>query len=392
MNFAFFKRGYAKRKNHDLTPCVALALITAAAATLTAQRAPAAAWNPGPAAAYLDQRMDTWFMRGDKLRTGQGQAICISCHTVIPYAMARPPLRRAMHVANPSPQETRLVDETIRRVQTFGSHQLIFEDETNKLASRGTEAVLYALVLANARANGGRRDLREPIRTSLDHLWETQRADGAWDWLDFSLEPFESADATYQGAAWAALAAGMNARETEGTAGRKKLVTYLRSHYAAQNLYNRAWALLAWARMKDVLTRAERDALVADIGARQRDDGGWSLDSLGPWRWSRTAEPFRSPGERDRSLTSRPDGLATGLMVYALRQAGVPADRPVVKTALAWLRANQQPVRGEDAPPWRAHSMNYDREHGGARGEPWRRFFMSDAATAFSVLALTSDE
>jgi hypothetical protein len=199
----------------------------------------------------------------------------------------------------------------------------------------------------------------------------------------------------------------MDARETEGTAGRRKLVTYLRSHYAAQHLYNRAWALLASAQMKEVLTRAERDALVADISARQRDDGGWSLDGLGPWRWSRTAEPFTSPGERDVSLSSRPDGLATGLMIDALRQAGVPADRPVVAKGLAWLRENQQPlrfardrpldsardrpVRGEDTPPWPAHSMNYDREHGGARGEPWRRFFMSDAATAFASLALSSE-
>jgi len=32
--------------------------------------------------------------------------------------------------------------------------------------------------------------------------------------------------------------------------------------------------------------------------------------------------------------------------------------------------------------------LNYDREHGGQRGQPWKRMFMSDAATAFAVLAL----
>jgi hypothetical protein len=32
--------------------------------------------------------------------------------------------------------------------------------------------------------------------------------------------------------------------------------------------------------------------------------------------------------------------------------------------------------------------LNYDREHGGPKGEPWRRMFMSDLATAFGVLAL----
>ena len=374
------------------TAILALVVVTVAAGTVAAQRPPAPAWKPERAAAYLDQRMDTWFARGDKLRTGDGQTICVSCHTAIPYALARPGLRRTMHVSDPTPQETRLVDETIRRVETFGTHQLIFEDETNRLASRGTEAVLYSLLLANARATNGRKDLDEPIGKALAHLWETQRADGAWDWLDFFLEPFESADATYQGAAWAALAAGMNSRETDRTPGRRNLVAYLRLNYAAQNLYNRTWALLASVQMKELLTRAERDALMADISARQQADGGWSLDGLGSWRWSRTSGPFRSPGERDRSLSSRPDGLATGLIVYALRSAGVPADRPVVKKGVAWLRQNQQSVRADDpdAPPWRAHSMNYDREHGGSRGEPWRRFFMSDAATAFASLALAS--
>ena len=54
------------------------------------------------------------------------------------------------------------------------------------------------------------------------------------------------------------------------------------------------------------------------------------------------------------------------------------------------LRATQQAERANDAAwaPWRAHSLNFDREHGGDKGEPWRRMFMSDLATAFAVLAL----
>jgi hypothetical protein len=37
---------------------------------------------------------------------------------------------------------------------------------------------------------------------------------------------------------------------------------------------------------------------------------------------------------------------------------------------------------------WRTYSLNYEHEQGGDDGEPWRRMFMSDAATAFAVLAL----
>jgi hypothetical protein len=41
---------------------------------------------------------------------------------------------------------------------------------------------------------------------------------------------------------------------------------------------------------------------------------------------------------------------------------------------------------------WHSHSLNYDREHGGEKGEPWRRLFMSDTATAFAILALADRE
>ena len=60
-------------------------------------------WNREAAAKYLDQRMDIWFERGEKLKTGGVQTTCVSCHTVIPYALARPALRRAMHVNEPVP-------------------------------------------------------------------------------------------------------------------------------------------------------------------------------------------------------------------------------------------------------------------------------------------------
>ena len=111
------------------------------------------AWNRDAAAAYLDQRMDEWFARGEKLRTGEDRTTCVSCHTVIPYALARPALRRAMHVAAPTTQESRLVDETSRRVRTYDSHQLLYDfDEDKKGESRGTESVLYALILASADA------------------------------------------------------------------------------------------------------------------------------------------------------------------------------------------------------------------------------------------------
>ena len=136
--------------------------------------------------------------------------------------------------------------------------------------------------------------------------------------------------------------------------------------------------------------RATSDAIVGALEAAQRPDGGWSLADLGDWHWSKAAAPYASPGtDRRGALLAASDGYATGLVVYAMKQAGL-GSRPAVQKGLAWLRANQQPERAGDAAwaPWRAHSLNFDREHGGDKGEPWRRMFMSDMATAFAVLAL----
>jgi squalene-hopene/tetraprenyl-beta-curcumene cyclase len=359
-----------------------------------------AGWNPGGAAKYLDERMDAWFANAKKLQTGQGETACISCHTAVPYALSRSVLRRAMQVNSPTPQEARLVEEATRRVETYDTHEPLYDaNERKKRESRGTEAVLNALILARADAGQNRREASEPTRKALRRLWETQRSDGAWDWLDFGLEPFESVDAAYHGATLAALAIGtIPASSTnqaiDATVGIDKLRGYLKENYPAQSLFNRAWLLLASTRLKGLLTRAQREALITEIESRQREDGGWSLETLGTWRWDKPAAPFQAPGPLDASLLAKSDGYGTGLIVHTLREAGLPLDHPAVRKGLRWLRANQQgvEVNQQMRPAWRAHSLNFDREHGGDKGEPFRRLFMSDAATAFAVLALAGSD
>src|SRR5262249_42893301 len=159
-------------------------------------------------------------------------------------------------------------------------------------------------------------------------------------------------------------------------------------------LFSRVWLLLASTRLKDLLTKEQREALVTELQGRQGADGGWALASLGAWRWSKTAEPFRAPGTTDAALLAKSDGYATGLIVYSLRQAGLPASHPAVSKGLQWLRGNQGNVQiGQHSwTAWRAHSLNFDREHGGEKGEPWRRMFMSDSATAFAALALIASD
>ena len=62
---------------------------------------------------------------------------------------------------------------------------------------------------------------------------------------------------------------------------------------------------------------------------------------------------------------------------------------PRVDGALALEQERAAAIVGVPGRGWHAHSLNYDREHGGEKGEPWRRLFMSDTATAFAILALS---
>jgi squalene-hopene/tetraprenyl-beta-curcumene cyclase len=409
MNLRGDIRGYYAFRAMKLA--LVLAFSVFAPATVTAQQAAppgdgSRGWDPAAAAAYLDKRMDLWFTYGTKLKTGDTQTTCVACHAGLAYALSRPVLRRVMHVDVPSTQEARLIDETQRRAETYSTHQVLYDfAERRQIESRGTEAVLNAVILTSADAARNLREPSEPTRKALARLWETQRPDGRWDWLDFGLEPWETVDSGYHGAAYAAFAVGTakGQHDAAATAGIARLRSYLSANYEGQHLYNRTWALLASTRLKNVVTDAQRKALIAELVREQREDGGWSLQAMGPWRWSKDSPPFKAPGELDASLLTQSDGYATGLVVYTLEQTGVSRSNAAIRKGVQWLKTNQRALPVPDVPGrgWQTYSLNYDREHGslhydsalrGEKGEPWRRLFMSDTATAFAILALAGSE
>jgi hypothetical protein len=102
-----------------------------------------------------------------------------------------------------------------------------------------------------------------PTRKALEELWKQQRADGAWNWLDFGLEPYETTDSLYYGAALAAMAVGTLAGYADNpgenvSSGVGKLRSYLNTNYAEQNFYNQAWMLLASTRLGFAKPRPDR--------------------------------------------------------------------------------------------------------------------------------------
>jgi hypothetical protein len=300
-----------------------------------------------------------------------------------------------MGITAPTAPETTMLETVRTRVAHLDHQQPLYDHtEDKKLESRGVEAVLSAFLLTSHEPGTGPTTPDSHTQKAIARLWQVQRADGAWDWLNFGLEPYETPDAVFHGATVAAMAAGSPlgaaaSGSADGVAGLAKLRAYLGANLASQRLFNRTWALLASSRLTGVLSAAERDTIVRQLEATQRPDGGWSLADLGEWRWSKTAGPYTSPGATDGTLVGASDAYATGLVAYAMKQAGL-GTHPAVPKSLTWLRAHQQAERTTDAAwaPWRAHSLNFDREHGGEKGEPWRRMFMSDLATAFAVLAL----
>src|SRR5689334_13579259 len=99
-------------------------------------------WNAKSAAAYLDQRA-SWWMTWKSAQRDQ-DTFCISCHTSLPYALARPALRSALGEQELSVNERAYKENVVKRVRLWDGLQPLYSDKSgpNKSTeSRGTEAV-----------------------------------------------------------------------------------------------------------------------------------------------------------------------------------------------------------------------------------------------------------
>jgi len=345
-------------------------------ASIATPAASAPGWNAAAAAGYLDKRQ-SWWMTWPPAQRDHATA-CVSCHTALSYALGRPALRRALGEHAPSGTEQAMLNSIAKRVSLWNEVQPFYTDAKDgapkSAESRGTEAVLNALILANYDAERGK--LSDTTRSALDAAWSLQlksgKEKGGWDWLNFHNAPWEAKGSQYWGATLAAIAVGtapgnyISELRIQGNL--KALQEYLTASYQEQSLFNRTVLLWASARLPGLLTPERRTALISTLYNLQQADGGWSLGSLFTWQ-RRDGTP----------LETRSDGYATGLIVFALEKTGTPSRTPQIKRGLEWLAQNQDRDEGR----WIAYSLNKQRDLNTDIGR-----FMSDAATAYAVMAL----
>jgi squalene-hopene/tetraprenyl-beta-curcumene cyclase len=339
------------------------------------------AWDPKAAAAYLDRRQ-AWWIDWPRAQRDH-ETFCVSCHTSVPYALSRAALRTVLAERDASPSEQQLLDNVTKRVRLWKEVEPFYKDADRgpykSVESRGTESVLDALILASHDAQSGQ--LSNDALTAFQNMWAEQQTagkqKGAWLWLRFKNEPFEADDSNYFGATLAGVAVGiapMNYRATpEVQSHVTQLREYLNREFAAQTAMNHVLLLWTAAKLPGLLEPDRRKAIIAELLQKQQADGGWSLSSLsGDWK--------RADGTPQETAS---DGYATGLITFALQQAGVSPEATGVKRGLAWLTANQDRAEGF----WPAYSLNKSKQN---HISPETAMFMNDAATSYAVLSLTA--
>ncbi len=334
-------------------------------------------WDAKAAAAYLDSRAEWWTTWPNAARD-QG-TYCMSCHTTLPYALARPELRKLLGESTPSVAESKILGNLLTRARRARDVEPWYPDQTRGLPktseSRAIEAVMNALVLSRRDASVG--TLTDDTRPALTLMWSLQMKpgpeNGAWTWLNFRMEPWESPNSPYFGASMAALAVGSAPEKYSASpeiAERlKALAAYFQRQHGNVSLLNQLTALWATSRVPSLLSDEQRRATVDAAFALQQPDGGWSTVALGAYRRMDESES-----------DTRTDGFATALATLALQAAGVAGSDARLVNGLNWLKRNQDSTTGR----WTAVSPNKQRDPQSDAGK-----FMSDAATAYAVMSLT---
>jgi squalene-hopene/tetraprenyl-beta-curcumene cyclase len=313
--------------------------------------------------AYLDGRAAGWVQQNS----------CISCHTVVPFVVGRSGAGA-------------LSGEAFKEVERLVSTRINAETPlpawyggTREHSSYATESVLNSLILSQIDTLKNVRRTSKITIKAFQRLKEMQNADGSWEWLDYSLQPWETHEAAPYGATLAAVAISRSpARAQPQFADMvRKMKAYLKASSANEHLslWNRVSVLWANAEIKGVMSKAVVEKTLSELMAKQLPSGGFSMNHLGNWKKQGS---FPEAGENTA------DGYASAYVLFILKQVNdhgqipeslKPRFNAVFHDGINWL-VDHETANGT----WTSASLNST--------DPFNRGLVEDAATGFALAVL----
>lgn len=279
----------------------------------------------------------------------------MTCHTNMPYLMARPALRNELKSSG--------------EVRTFFENYYLERwDKGKKSPEKNYNPVVVAtgLVFNDIQYKGV---LSEVTSKTLDMMWTTQRLDGSWDWAKCGWAPMEIDD--HFGVTLAAITVGMAPSNYKSTPkaqkGLEKIRSYLKER-PSPSLHHRVMKAWASKRVDGIMSHEDIQKVLNEISSRQLPDGGWSTSGF-LMDWQEYKRIDRKPLD---AFTS--DGYGTGLAIIVARELGKPVKDPQIQRGIKWIKENQR-KNGM----WFTRSPAKDSKH-----------FITNTGTAFVVLALQS--
>jgi ankyrin repeat protein len=229
---------------------------------------------------------------------------CVSCHHQVPAAMAVQAVRAAgLEYDRAAAVEQAKISTAI--TIPFGAAMLQGQD----IGGATDSATFTALgAMANEVKPGAESDLL------VHYIASKQKQDGSWSLAGIGRPPMEETDIARTAYAVKVLQHyGWPARKMEFAERIERARVWLESAAAKTN-YDEAELLLGLNWTKSTKVEAARQRLIA----LQQVDGGWS-----------------------QKAEMKPDAYATGLALYALREAGMAVTHPVYGKGVEYLRRTQ---------------------------------------------------